>query len=69
MEAFINLRESNRLVDVAAGLLILKEANGRFFSLDGSELDRKLSISLKFPFVACNAKLESFLRNELSINS
>ena len=69
MEAFINLRESNRLVDVAAGLLILKEANGRFFFLDGSELDRKLSISLKFPFVACNAKLESFLRNELSINS
>jgi len=69
MEAFINLRKSNRLVDVAAGLLILKEANGRFFSLDGSELDQKLSITLKFPFVACNAKLESFLRNELSINS
>jgi len=69
MEAFINLRESNRLVDVAAGLLILKEANGRFFSLDGIEIDQKLSIDLKFPFVACNAKLESFLRNELSINS
>jgi len=66
MEAFINLRDSNRLVDVAAGLLILKEANGRFFSLDGSEIDQKLSIDLKFPFVACNANLESFLKNELS---
>ncbi len=66
MEAFINLRDSNRIVDVAAGLLILKEANGRFFSLDGSEIDQKLSIDLKFPFVACNANLESFLKNELS---
>jgi len=65
MEAFINLRETNRLVDVAAGLLILKEANGRFFSLDGSELDQNLSIDLRFPFVACNANLETFLKNEL----
>ena len=64
MEAFINLRESNRLVDVAAGLLILKEANGRFFSLDGSELDQKLSIDLKFPFIACNANLKNFLKKE-----
>ena len=68
MEAFINLRVSNRLVDVAAGLLILKEANGQFFSLDGVEIDQELSIDLKFPFVACNAKLEPFLRNELTTN-
>ncbi len=68
MEAFINLRETNRLVDVAAGLLILKEAGGQFFSLDGSEIDQKLSIDLKFPFVACNANLEPFLRNELTTN-
>ena len=68
MEAFINLRETNRLVDVAAGLLILKEANGQFFSLDGIEIDQKLSIDLKFPFVACNANLELFLKNGLSSN-
>ncbi len=68
MEAFINLRESNRLVDVAAGFLILKEANGQFFSLDGSEIDQKLSIDLKFPFIACNANLETFLKSELSTN-
>ncbi len=66
MEAFINLRESNRLVDVAAGLLILKEAKGKFFSLEGIEIDQKLSIDLKFPFVACNTNLESFLKIELS---
>jgi myo-inositol-1(or 4)-monophosphatase len=65
MEAFINLRESNRLVDVAAGLLILREAKGKFFSLDGSEIDQQLSINVKFPFIACNSELESFLKEEL----
>jgi len=64
MEAFINLRNSNRLVDVAAGMLILKEAGGKIFSLDGTEINQELSISVKFPFIACNAKLESFLKEE-----
>ncbi|MFX0004951.1 MAG: inositol monophosphatase family protein [Candidatus Hodarchaeota archaeon] len=64
MEAFINLRPSNRLVDVAAGMLILKEAGGKIFSLNGTEIEDELSIDLKFPFIACNAKLESFLKEE-----
>ncbi len=65
MEAFINLRETNRLVDVAAGFLILKEAGGKIFSLDGKEINKDLSIEIKFPFIACNVKLESFLKTEL----
>ncbi len=65
MEAFINLRESNRLVDVAAGYLILKEAGGKFFSVKGIDFDLELSIKTKFPFIACNANLESFLKEEL----
>ena len=65
MEAFINLRESNRLVDVAAGYLILKEAGGKFFSIKGLKFDIELSIKTKFPFIACNANLESFLKEEL----
>lgn len=65
MEAFINLRETNRLVDVAAGLLILKEAGGDIFSLKGNKIEGDLSIFLKFPFIASNNKLASFLKNEL----
>jgi len=65
MEAFINLRESNRLVDVAAGFLILKEAGGKIFSLGRKEINKDLSIEVKFPFIACNSKLESFLKKEL----
>ena len=64
MEAFINLRPSNRLVDVAAGMLILKEAGGKIFSLDGTEIEKELSISVKFPFIACNTNLEPFLKEE-----
>jgi len=67
MEAFVNLRETNRLVDVAAGILILKEAGGVIFSLTGSKIEGDLSIYLKFPFIASNNKLVSFLKNELSI--
>jgi fructose-1,6-bisphosphatase/inositol monophosphatase family enzyme len=66
MEAFINMRTSNRLVDVAAGMLILREAGGKIFSLDGMDIDQDLSIDSKFPFIACNAKLESFLKTELT---
>lgn len=64
MEAFINLRPSNRLVDVAAGMLILKEAGGKIFSVDGTEIDNELSINIKFPFIASNSKLETFLKEE-----
>ncbi|MFX1568898.1 MAG: inositol monophosphatase family protein [Promethearchaeota archaeon] len=65
MEAFINLRESNRLVDVAAGMLILTEAGGEIFSLNGDIIDKDLSINTKFPFIACNNNLVSFLKKEL----
>jgi len=66
MEAFINLRRSNRLVDVAAGYLILKEAGGKLLSLNGINIDRELSINTKFPFMACNAKLEPILKEMLT---
>jgi myo-inositol-1(or 4)-monophosphatase len=65
MEAFVDLQESNRLLDVAAGFLILKEAGGKIFSLEGSKIDYDLSIDVKFPFIACNVQLESFLKNVL----
>jgi len=69
MEAFINLRENNRLVDVAAGILILKEAGGEIFSITGSKLKGELSIFLKFPFIASNKRLAPFLKAELCFNN
>ncbi len=65
MEAFINLRASNRLVDVAGGMLILKEAGGISFSINGNDINRELTIDTKFPFIASNTKLESFLKDTI----
>jgi myo-inositol-1(or 4)-monophosphatase len=65
MEAFINLRDSNRLVDVAAGQLILQEAGGKMMFINGDEISGKLSINLKFPFFASNLKLVPFLISSL----
>jgi fructose-1,6-bisphosphatase/inositol monophosphatase family enzyme len=64
MEAFINMRKSNRLVDTAGGYLILKEAGGNIFSFDGNEIDLELSINQRFPFIACNTQMESFLKEQ-----
>jgi len=53
------------LVDVAAGMLILKEAGGRLFAINGIDIDYPLSIDARFPFIACNNKLDSFIKKEL----
>jgi len=65
LEVFINLRKSNRLVDTAAGFLILKEAGGKFFSFEGEEIDLELGIDKRFSFIASNAQMEGFLRQNL----
>jgi len=66
IDAFINLRETSRLVDVAAGMLILQEAGGKMILFDGGEISGELSINLKFPFLASNLKLMPFLKNSFN---
>ncbi len=67
VDAFLNLRETSRIVDAAAGYLIVKEAGGRFFSINGADLNQELlSIKTRFPFVASNSKLEPNLKESLS---
>ena len=66
IDAFLNFRESSRVVDAAAGYLILIEAGGKIFSKNGLNIEQKLlSIETRFPFVACNSKLEQFLKKEV----
>ena len=65
MEVFLDFRESNRLVDTAAGYLILKEAGGKIFSFDGKEINLELGIDKRFSFIACNPHMEAFLREKL----
>jgi myo-inositol-1(or 4)-monophosphatase len=65
IDSFIDFIENSRLVDVAAGILILREAGGKIFSKEGKDLNEILSIDTNFPFIASNATLESFLKEKL----
>lgn len=70
IDGYIDFRRGTRLVDMAASYLIIKEADGKIFTVKGVPLNQSLSMELKYPMVACNSTLESFLKNELKqINS
>ncbi|TXT66457.1 MAG: Inositol-1-monophosphatase [Promethearchaeota archaeon] len=70
VDGYIDFRRGTRLVDMAASYLIIREAGGKIFTVKGEPLDQSLSMELKFPLVACNAKLEEILKEELrNINS
>jgi myo-inositol-1(or 4)-monophosphatase len=70
MDAYINFKDIIRLVDAAAGILLVKEAGGKVFSFEGKDLEEELSINTRFAFIASNAKLEQFIKKELEkINS
>lgn len=70
MDAFINFKEIIRLVDAAAGILIVKEAGGKVFTFEGKDLEGELSINTRFAFIASNEKLEPYFKKKLDkINS
>jgi len=65
IDAYINFKKSMRLVDLAAGLLILREAGGKISDFYGNDVDDNLSIDLRFAFIASNIHLDEFFRAEL----
>jgi len=70
IDGYIDFRRGTRLVDMAASYLIIKEAGGNIFTVKGDPLNQSLSMELKYPMVASNSTLESFLKKELKkINS
>lgn len=70
IDGYIDFRRGTRLVDIAASYLIIREAGGKIFTVKGEPLNQSLSMELKYPIVACNTNLESFLKEKLrEINS
>ncbi len=65
IDGYLNLRKGTRIVDMAAGYLIIKEAGGKVFSMSGEDLRSELSLNAKIPLAACNSHLESYLREKL----
>ncbi|MEM3754161.1 MAG: inositol monophosphatase family protein [Candidatus Bathyarchaeia archaeon] len=52
IEAFIDLRKRLRVTDIAAAQLIIKEAGGLVTSLDGKELDSRISLKERISLIA-----------------
>lgn len=65
IDGYINLKKKMRLVDIAAAYLIVKEAGGKIFSINGKELDINLSIETFIPIIACIPDLEYIIKEEL----
>jgi myo-inositol-1(or 4)-monophosphatase len=52
LDAYIDIRGKIRATDLAAAYLIVKEAGGKLYSMDGSKLDSELGNNTKISFVA-----------------
>ncbi|MHA1726877.1 MAG: inositol monophosphatase family protein [Promethearchaeota archaeon] len=65
IDGILNFTEGTRIVDMAAGYLIVNEAGGKTFSIDGHNLEDKYTFDDKIPLIATNANLEPFFRKQL----
>jgi fructose-1,6-bisphosphatase/inositol monophosphatase family enzyme len=65
VDGYLDLRKGTRLVDIAAGYLILKEAGGNMFTTKGEDIDGMLFTEKKISIGCSNGKLESFVKEEL----
>jgi myo-inositol-1(or 4)-monophosphatase len=52
LDAYIDLRGKIRITDVAAAYLVVKEAGGKLYATNGSELDSTLTSSERISFLA-----------------
>ncbi|RLE50732.1 MAG: fructose 1,6-bisphosphatase [Candidatus Methanomethylicota archaeon] len=56
LDAFVDLRNMIRPIDIAAGKLILEEAGGLMLDLDGKPLDCDVDVKNRVSFLACCTK-------------
>ncbi|HYA85363.1 MAG TPA: inositol monophosphatase family protein [Candidatus Bathyarchaeia archaeon] len=52
LDAYIDIRGKIRATDLAAAYLVVNEAGGKLYSMDGSKLDSELGNNTKISFVA-----------------
>jgi myo-inositol-1(or 4)-monophosphatase len=52
LDAYIDIRGKIRATDLAAAYIVVKEAGGKLYSMDGSKLDSELGNNTKISFVA-----------------
>lgn len=65
IDGYMDFRTATRLVDIAAGYLIIKEAGGTFLTITGERIGDKMLESKLPPLVASNPQIVSFLKEDL----
>jgi myo-inositol-1(or 4)-monophosphatase len=55
LDAYIDIRGKIRVTDVAAAYLVVKEAGGKLFAPNGSELDSSLTGNERVSFLAVSS--------------
>ncbi len=66
LDLFIDVRGTLRILDCAAGILIVQEAGGTIFSNEGLPLELPLKIKSKCSIIASNRNLAEYIKNNLS---
>mgnify|MGYP001025888005 FL=1 len=67
LDAYVDVRNAVRTIDVAAAKLILEEAGGILTDLGGRRIETKLDAKGKFSVIAAvNKEIHEFLRRELT---
>jgi len=68
IEGFIDLRKRLRITDIAAGQLIVKEAGGLVISLNGKELNSRISLKERISLIAAaNQRLSKKIMKVLQL--
>jgi fructose-1,6-bisphosphatase/inositol monophosphatase family enzyme len=65
LDIFIDLQKKCRVLDIAAGYLLVKEAGGQFITPNGTQLNAKLSVNSRVSFLALNKGLVNPIRRLL----
>jgi myo-inositol-1(or 4)-monophosphatase len=70
LDAYIDIRGKIRATDLAAAYIVVKEAGGKLYSMDGSKLDSELGNNTKISFVAAtNDDIFARLAADMQIRS
>ena len=64
-DCYIDLRKKLRLVDIAAGILLVLEAGGKIFNEVGEEIDLALKIDSRTSVCATNKYLADLIKSLL----
>ncbi len=62
LDCFLNIQRKTRILDIAAGYLLLLEAGGEIWDMDGVRLNAPLAINSRVSFLGLNSGLQNHFK-------